>query len=242
MLFEDSSLIDIADQELLMGASYGSNVTVSEIIVMASSGGGNSVEVNYDYYQQNVRPDRDEAAFEAWSDTFRQEVEVFGASHVTGDPNSPVYQQAREAMQALYALAKIMVADPHQVNTSYFPAPGGTLTWTELLQSVEHTRIDVGPHSLSFPAWTDVSGTDNIIHIDPVRLTDYTNAFGPVEGLNYVIYHELAHASIDGEAGALNPNREAITNEYGQILAGINGAVYPTDSELALVGGTVPRT
>ena len=37
------------------------------------------------------------------------------------------------------------------------------------------------------------------------------------------------------------PNREAVTNEYGQMLAAINGVLYPTDAELTLVGGTVPR-
>lgn len=85
-------------------------------------------------------------------------------------------------------------------------------------------------------------GADNIIYIDSNRLSSYTNQFGVEKALNYVIYHELAHASVDGEALQNEPNREQIANEYGQMLAGINGADYPTDTELGSVGGTVPRS
>lgn len=242
MLFEDSGSFTHSDEELMMGASYGSNVTVSEVICTASAGGGMDVIVMYDYFQENIQGGGDVGAFDQWTDDFKQEVSDFGAAHVQGDPNTIAYQQARQAMEALYATAKLSVLSNSE---SFFPAtPGETLTWTELVQSLESTIIVVGVHDYQqAPAFTldYPNGGDNIIYIDPNRLSSYVNAFGVEEGTNYVIYHELAHASVDGEDGQNLSNREPIANEYGQMLAGIVGAAYPTDTELGSVGGTVSR-
>ena len=59
--------------------------------------------------------------------------------------------------------------------------------------------------------------------------------------MNYVIYHELAHALPDGFTDISNPDREKIANEYGQMLSEQMQVVYPTDAELSVVGGTVTR-
>ena len=144
-------------------------------------------------------------------------------------------------MEALYAAAKL--ADP----ATMWPAPNGNwLTQPEFLQSLEHINIIIGiPPNTSFDAYTVVTGstTDmNTIYIDPNKLFDDIAGFGPVEGINYTIYHEFGHAVIDGEAGWNNPNREAIANEYGQLLADIVGAQYPDDAELnSQPTGTVDR-
>lgn len=226
------------NEDLLTGASYGTAVTVQELVVVASSGGGNDQWANWDDYQYYYSQDPEETGtFEEWTAQFEQEADQFGSDHVTGDPNLAVYQQAKQAMTALYAAAKL--ADP----ATLWPAPGGAyMTQAQFLQSITQTNIVIAPITLTgIDAYTDVNGSTNVIYIDPSRLSDDISGFGAVKGLNYTIYHEIAHASVAGEAGWNNPNREAIANEYGQLFAEIVGAQYPTDSELSQAGGTVPR-
>ena len=153
------------------------------------------------------------------------------------------YRQTHEAISALYALAKIKSVDPHE--TGWFHANGHTFTWTEILRSLQNLDVKISPHNGSSAAYTDTAGDVNHIFIDPSRVSTYTTPWfnSAAEGLNYIIYHELAHAFEDGEADRMNPNlttvqRESRANEYGQVLAAINVVDYPSDAELANFGGT----
>lgn len=240
--FEDR-LLSPLDYELLVGASYGSDVTVSEVIVTASRGGGNDIVLDYDYYQQNIERDREYPQFQAWSEDFRAEVEAFADAHVTGDESTDAYKQAHEAISALYALAKIKSVDPHE--TGWFYANNHTFTWTEILSSLQSLDVTISPHNHDAPAYTDTAGSINHVFIDPTRVSTYSTPWfsSAAEGLNYVIYHELAHAFQDGESDRMNPNlttaqREARANQYGQVLAAINAVEYPSDSELVPFGGS----
>ena len=146
-----------------------------------------------------------------------------------------MYKQARDAIEALYAKAKLGDA------ADLFVMPGGNqMTWPELLASLQELKIVTGtPTNPLFDAYTDVNGATNIIYIDPGKFGDDVAVFGQIKGYNFTIYHELAHAVRDGEAGWNHPNREQIANKHGQMLAQFVGASYPNDSELiASAGGT----
>lgn len=117
-----------------------------------------------------------------------------------------------------------------------------TIMFNELLDGLNHTTIHIGPISTSLNAYTqwNSNGTAADIYIDPSKLGTYQNAFGTAMGVDYVVYHELAHAMPDGFTDRNLSNAEAIANSYGQGLAMLSGAAYPNSTQLQLVGGGAP--
>lgn len=241
-----SVLVDnfLGHSDLLMGANSSSDVVVDEIIVFASKGGGQQISIEYEYYHDYVdwRDGPTPEGFAQWSAEFKAEIKAFADAHVSGNPSTEAYKQAHDAISALYALSKLGSINPHE--TGWFQVNNQTFNWGELLRSLEHIDITVAPHNGKTAAEVDTSGPVNHIKIDPTRVSGYDPWFSsPTESINYLIYHELGHAVEDGEADRNNPNilepeREARANRYGQVLASINGAEYPTSSELKPFGGT----
>lgn len=238
----DSMSSPEGDDELLAGANFGSDVTVSEIVVYASTGGGHDVFVfddSYAFYHDGEQPEDNMTGWNEWVDEVRDLAQDFATAHIQGDPSSPVYQQAHQALAALYAKA---YANAFNTGTYISGPVGNIILWQDVLSGLNSTTVVIGPHSGADPAWTDVNGQMNIVYIDPNRIDPYINAFGATEGINYLVYHELGRASIWGEAEAFAPDREARNNERGQVFAEMVGAAYPDDTELEWVGGTVDRT
>jgi hypothetical protein len=224
---------------------------VSEVIIQASRGGGTEVIIGLSYYQERTHnPFATAELLHTYADATSTEAEAYADAHISGDPNSPAYQQAREAIISLYARAKVGTLGGSQGDSISGPN-GTTLTSAELLAGLNNIQIVVGPFAAPpgtpagtvYNSYTDVTTPTSIIHIDPARLTDRTDMFGQTIGLNYAVYHEMAHALPDGRTTAAvnDPNREKITNEYGQMLSELTQALYPSDLQLGEVGGTVTR-
>jgi hypothetical protein len=234
------------DEELLFAATYGSETVVKEIIIPWTKGGGDRVEVEFEYYRDHIDQTTGSSAteFQEWSNEFKAEVKAFADAHVLGDPTSDAYQQAHEAMSKLYAIAKIKSVDPHE--TGWFAANGHTFNYAEILRSLNNIEFHIEVHSKAAVAYSDVTNAMNKIYIDPTRVSTYNPFFSTAtESINYLVYHELGHSFEDGEADLRNPGYSPVTiqaraNQYGQVLAGINNAEYPTDSELVPFDGTPP--
>lgn len=241
-----SVLVDsfFGDADLLMGANSSSDVVVDEIVIFASKGGGQQISIEYDYYRDYVdwQAEATPQGFVEWTAEFKAEIKAFADAHVLGDSSTDAYKQAHDAVSVLYALSKLGAVNPHE--TGWRQVNNHTFNWSELLRSLEHIDITVAPHNGSTAAEVDTSGAINHIKIDPTRVSAYDPWFSsPAESINYMIYHELGHAVEDGETDRNDPNigealRETRANRYGQVLAAINGAEYPSTSELAPFGGS----
>jgi hypothetical protein len=213
----------------------GSNYyTVSELVVTASP-------ITNSYAQDNIGILYDPGSSLDYTDYSVQRVDEAiqaGTNAYTTDSSTAgaiVKSFAQSALQRLYlagASTQAPVSGPL----------GDSMTMGEAA-NFRLVNIVIGPHAQAPPAYTQAyaDGSANI-YIDPNRLGAYTTEFGQEKGLNYVIYHELGHAMVDARAYDSQPSiREQYANEYGQVLAEVTGAVYPNDTELGSVGGTVSR-
>lgn len=135
--------------------------------------------------------------------------------------------------------------------------PIGALAYKDALAKVEFniTAATVGATGAqTIPSSLTPGSATFRIDINPSQIASYQTAFTtPQEGLNYVVYHELGHATADalgfavsqgyGSGGAVNSGLiEAYANTLGAHLAGSVYFDYPEPDELVPYNGMLPST
>jgi hypothetical protein len=239
--------IAYGDHDLLIGASR-SETTVSELVVFppdpddTSRGGWSDPWYQPPGDEQDVGSggaDNTLEAFQAMS-----EAQAFAESKL-GGASGEVASQLLSALKLLHFAAN---AYQWTVKGPF----GETLSNLELASALKKMEFHLGPHDndkvdAAYTKWReDGSGkVDIYFSIATEKYTQYTDAFGMIIGYYYTIFHELGHAMTDTfdmlKGGRNLAAAEVFANEYGQVLAEIAGLPYPSDEQLAQVGGTMPR-
>lgn len=229
---EDADLV-IAPQSDTRGDGQ-NYYTVSELVVVAAPIGGSYSQDIVNLYPEGPSDEYTEFSLGIVDDAVAAAQNAYTLSQTP--MAAQVTAMAQTALQRLFLASK-----------STQSAVDGPLTDTLNMSELESLRlviINVGQHGFAEPAITfpAADGSANIF-IDPNRLGNYISNFGLEKAVNYVVYHEIAHALTDarGQDGMLDSFKEMYANEYGQVLAELTGALYPNDTQLNYVGGTVGR-
>lgn len=117
--------------------------------------------------------------------------------------------------------------------TALIDGPGAvTMTGSQVLQSLNNLTVTLTDSYVQFGAQMQASADfgSGKISLGIPQLDGHRDQFGDTEmGMNYVIFHEIAHGSIAGlnyaSIGGLEP--EAFANSLGYSLAGFVGESYP---------------
>ena len=190
-----------------------------------------------------------------------QQAQIYSLAHIhsnldLSNPNDRYwYDHVRQDLESLYVSAR------SQPTAQIIGPMGEVVSGSHIVSDLSRIKVTltdapVDNNAVTIPSsWNPSSARFNIYMSVP-SLTQYQAAFGsPGVGVNYVLFHELGHASgtslsygaTQGYRAGSTPtaagrvNIEAYANTMGGALAAFAGVSYPTDAQLTNFNGTLPR-